>query len=149
MKKFRFSLQSIREIREAQEQAAQRAYGDATRECESAVARLMVLEEDLRGSWQTMRNWSGLRVDELRHGRAWCCVLEEKQKELTADVSRAQRKVDETHAQLVAATRRRESMDRLFRKQHSVHQRNVLVEEQKFLDELATRRAWRPELEAA
>lgn len=149
MKKFRFGLQTIRELREAQEQATQRAYGTAVHECEEIATRLMVLDQDLQGAWQMMRNWSGLRVDELRHGRAWCCVLEENQKKLAAELELAQQKVNEAHARLVDATRQREVMDRLFRKQHRVHERNVVIEQQKFMDEVATRRAWQLELEAA
>ncbi len=149
MKKFRFPLQTIRELREVQEQDAQRIYGVAVRECEDVGTRLTVLDQDIQGAWQSMRNWSGLRVDELRHGRAWCCVLEEKQKLLVAELERAQRKVNESHARLIAATRQREVMDRLFRKQHRVHERDVMREQQKFMDEVATRRAWQLELEAA
>src|SRR3954463_16164330 len=118
MKKFRFTLQTIRELRDAQEQTAQRAYGTAVSECEEVATRLMVLDQDLQGAWQAMRNWSGLRVDELRHGRAWCCVLEDRQKKMAAELERAQQKVNEAHARLLDATRKREVMDRLFRKQH-------------------------------
>lgn len=149
MKKFRFHLQAIRELREAEEQTAQREYGDAVRACEEVATRLLILDEDLRAAWQSMRNQSGLRVDELRHGRAWCCVLEEKQRQLAEELQQAQRKMDEAHAGLVSATRRREAMERLFQRHRRAYERSVMQEEQKFLDEVATRRAWQPELEAA
>jgi flagellar export protein FliJ len=144
MKRFRFSLQSVRELREAQEQAAQRVYAGAVRVCEELATQLMLLERDLQNVWQGLRHHAlaGMRAEQLRHARAWSCVLEEKQKELVAGLATAQKQVDAAHEQLVAATRRRESMDRLFRRKRRSHERETQIEEQKFLDQLATRNAW-------
>jgi flagellar FliJ protein len=146
MKRFRFSLQAVRELREAQEQAAQKAYADAVRACDETATRLVLLDRDLQNVWHSLRHQSlsGMRADQMRHARAWSCILEEKQKDLMAELARAQAQVDAAHAHLVTASRRRESMDRLFGRQRRAHQREQQREDQKFLDELATRNAWEP-----
>ena len=146
MKRFRFSLQAVRELREAEERAAQKTYADAVRRCEEAALQLMLLERDLQNVWHGLRHHAlaGMRADQLRHARAWSCVLEEKQKELAALLAAAQKHLDGVHDQLLTATRRREMLDRLFQQKRRGHEREVQVEEQKFLDEQATRRAWEP-----
>jgi flagellar protein FliJ len=148
MKKFRFPLQTVRDLRDAQEQTAQGAYREAVRVCEHAITLLAVIDDDLRRAWQILRDTPSMCVDDLRKYRGWCGVLDETRQQRAAELECAQRNVTDAHAQLVLATRRREVMDRLFQKQRRVHERNVIVEAQKFLDEIATRRAWRPELEA-
>lgn len=149
MKKFRFPLQTVRELRESQEQTAQRAYHEAVRECEQASLRLATIEGDLRAAWDLLRNDETMCIDETRRRYGWCVVLLESQKLRAAELDAAQRKVEAKHALLVAATRQREVMDRLWEKQRRAFDRDVIIEEQKFLDEIATRRAWQPELEAA
>jgi flagellar export protein FliJ len=145
MKAFRFSLTAVRELRQAEEQAAQKAYADAIRACDEVAVRLVILDRDLQSVWQWLRNSSieGVRADQMRHARSWCVVLEEKQKQLTAELDACQRQVDATHQLLKAATQRRETLDRLLRKQRRAHESEAQHEDQKFLDELATRGAWR------
>jgi flagellar export protein FliJ len=145
MKAFRFSLTAVREVRQSEEQAAQKTYADAIRACDEVAVRLVILDRDLQNVWQGLRNSSleGMRADQMRHARSWCVVLEEKQKQLTAELDACQRHVDTTQRLLKAATQRRETIDRLLRKQLRAHEREVQQEDQKFLDELATRGAWR------
>ncbi len=156
MKKFHFNLSSIRELRQAQEQAAQKRYADSVRACEEAAARLVVLDRDLQNVWSGLRNnlLTGATVAELRHARAWCCALEEKQKVLAGELAVCQRDMDKRHRELQKASQRREAMERLFRRQRRAYEREMQVEDQKFLDEIATRGAWQsprfePQLEAA
>ncbi len=152
MKRFHFPLEAVRELRHTQEQAAQKAFADAVRACEAVAMRLLVIDRDLQGVWQGLRNnlLGGMRVDELRHARAWCCALEDRQKQVARDLATYQKDVDTRHAELGQAARRREAMDRLFRKHRHAYGREELVEEQKFLDEIATRASWQaPQLETA
>lgn len=145
MKAFQFSLHTVRELRQTEEEAAQKALAAAIRACEEAAVRLAMLNRDLENVWQGLRNslLTGMRADQMRHARSWGVVLEERQKQLTAERAGCQRQVDTTRQLLQACTQRREALDRLWRKQKRAHAREVQHEGQKFLDELATRGAGR------
>lgn len=144
MKRFQFSLHAVRDLREAEEESAQKNYAAAVRACEEAAVRLTVLDLDLRNVWQGIRNHvrQGMSAEQMRHAHAWCLVLEAKQKELVKELAVCQRRVDAAHERLQLAMRRREGLDRLHRKQRREHERTARAEEQKFLDEIATRSAW-------
>ncbi|HMJ91369.1 MAG TPA: flagellar export protein FliJ [Candidatus Acidoferrum sp.] len=153
MKRFRFSLSAVQDVRAAEEQSAQKVFADAVRACEEAAVRLMALDRDLQNVWDGMRNSAvqGMRADQMRHAHSWCLVLEDTQKQLAKELSEHQRHVDVAHAALQQATRRREVLDRIFRKHRRAHEYAAQAEDQKFLDEIATRGAWHgvPQLEAA
>jgi flagellar FliJ protein len=145
MKAFRFSLNAVRELRQSEEQAAQKAYAAAIRAREQAEARLVMADRSLQNMWQELRDSSlrGMRADQMQRVRSWGVVLEEQQKQLAGELDDCQRQVNATHQLLKSATQRRETLDRLLRKQRRAHEREVQHEDQKFLDELATRGAWR------
>lgn len=145
MKTFRFSLNSIHELRHSEEQVAQKAFADTIRAFEQAEVRLVMMDRSLQNMWQEMRNSTHqvLRADQMRHAHSWGVVLEEQQKQLAAELAACQRQVDAAHQSLKTATQRREALDRLLRKQRRSYEKEVQHQDQKFLDELATRSAWR------
>lgn len=145
MKIFRFTLHSIREVRQSEEQVAQKALAEALRAVEQAEARLVMMDRSLANMWQELRDNSphAMRADQMRHARLWGSVLEERQQQLAAELAGRQRQVDATQLSLKAATQRRETLDRLLRKQRRAHDCEAQREDQKLLDELATRGAWR------
>ena len=153
MKKFQFSLNAVRELREAEEQAAQNAFAAAVRACEEVAVRLETLDRDLQNVWAGIRNHArqDMRADQMRHAHAWCLVLQDNQKKLAKQLEEFQRQVDAAHRALQVATRRREALDRILQKQRREHQREAQAEDQKFLDEIATRGDWHgaAQLEAA
>jgi flagellar export protein FliJ len=153
MKTFRFSLNSIHELRHSEEQAAQKTFADTIRAFEQAEVRLVMMDRSLQNMWQEMRNstYQVVRADQMRHAHSWGIVLEEQQKQLATELAACQRQVDAAHELLKAATQKREALDRLLLKQRRTHDKAVQHEDQKFLDELATRGAWRgaAQLEAA
>lgn len=144
MKRFRFTLQAVRELREAEEQSAQQAFAAAVRACDEAAQRVATLERELQSVWNGIRHSStqGIRSDELRDAHGWCLVLEARQKTLATEWEACQRQVEATQSALQRATCRREALDRIFRKRRAEHAREIQAEEQKFLDEIATRGAW-------
>lgn len=144
MKAFRFSLHAVRELRQSEEEAAQKAFAGAMRACEEAAGLLAMVDRDLQLAWQGLRESGrhGMRADQMQHARSWCVVLEEQQKKRAAELMVCQRQVDAAHRLMQTATQRREALDRLLRKQRRAHEREMQSANQKFLDEIATRGAW-------
>ena len=141
MKAFRFSLQPLRVLRERKEQVAQKKYVEALRDCESAAGELHLASEELAAGWamlcREMNN--GAAASDLMRTRAWCNVLEGRQKECAAQLQAAQRVLDAMTRELMLARRDREALERYHDKCRRAHDRAAQREEQKQLDELALR----------
>ena len=96
MKPFRFTLQPIRVLREQKEQKAQQAFGEALRLCDQAAFQLQTASDELVAGWNALcRNFSGgVSAMELARTRAWCNVLELRQKERAEALQLAQRAME-------------------------------------------------------
>jgi flagellar export protein FliJ len=148
MKPFRFRLQSIRTLREQKERDAQRWFGDAMRLCEEAAIQLQAASEELAAGWTALCEELsvGVTATRLLRTRAWCNVLELRQKERRAALLDAQRAMDDAWRVMMLATRDRQAMDRYHDKCRHAHERLAQREQQKVLDELGLRRSVAPGL---
>ncbi len=141
MKPFRFSLQSLRVLREQKERAAQVHYTEALRACEEAAARVKSASDELSACWTTLcdKLSAGVNATDLLRTRAWCNVLELRLKERAGALEQARHMVDMVWREMMLATRDRETLDRFHDKRRRVYDREVQREDQKRLDELALR----------
>jgi flagellar export protein FliJ len=146
MRPFRFSLQSIRVLREQRERDAQQKFGEAMRVCEEATFQLQKASDELAAGWDSLCRElaSGVAAMKLLKTRAWCNVLEQRQKDRRARLLNARRDMDEAWRGMMLATRDREALDRYHDKLRRTYDREVQREEQKGLDELGLRRALLP-----
>ena len=146
MKPFRFTLQPIRVLREQKEQKAQQAFGEALRLCDQAAFQLQTASDELVAGWNALcRNFSGgVSAMELARTRAWCNVLELRQKERAEALQLAQRAMEAAMKQMMLATRDREALDKYHDKRRRAYDRDAQRDEQKTLDELGVRRAMTP-----
>lgn len=143
MKRFNFSLQPIRVLREQKEQAAQQNYVLALRACEEAAAHVRTAGEELAACWTTLGDKlaSGTEATDLLRTRAWCNVLELRLRERTGALEKARLDVDNVWREMLLATRDRETLDRFHDRARRSYDRDVQRAEQKEMDELALRGA--------
>ncbi|HLP77484.1 MAG TPA: flagellar export protein FliJ [Candidatus Paceibacterota bacterium] len=142
MKPFRFTLQPIRVIREQKEQKAQKVFGDALRLCDDAAFQLKVASDELVAAWSALCHdmSTGVNAAQLARTRAWCNVLELRQKERAEALQHARRAMDAALKSMHLATRDREAIDHYHDKRRTAYNVEVQREEQKNLDELGLRR---------
>ncbi len=145
MKRFQFSLEAVREVRQSEEQAAQRALADSLLAREEVALRLVRLEGELKQAWQGLSTGAlrGNLAEHIQHAHSWCVLLEERKNKLNAELTACRRKVAANQQILKIAMQRREALDRLRSKQRETHEREEQHQNQQNLDEIATRRAWR------
>jgi flagellar export protein FliJ len=148
MKAFRFSLQPIRVLREQREQDAQRNFAEAMRVCEEAAFQLQAASDELAAAWTALCEElsTGAVATKLIRTRAWCSVLELRQKERTTALQKAQRLMDHAWREMVAASRDRKALDSYYDKCRRAHDRKAQREEQKMMDEIGVRRTMLPGL---
>jgi flagellar export protein FliJ len=142
MKPFRFSLQPVRVLREQREQQMQRRFGEAMRRREDAVIALQQAGDELAAEWNALCEElsSGVAMSTLLKSRAWCNVLEQRQKQRRVELIEAQHAMDAAWRDMMLATRDREALDKFHDKCRRAHDREVQRGEQKVLDELGVRR---------
>lgn len=143
MKPFRFSLQPIRVLREQKEQKAQKAFGEAMRACDQASMQLRNATDELAAGWNVLCREisSGVNAEQLARSRAWCNVLELRQKERAEALQRAERAKEAAMHQMLLATRDRETIENYHDKCRVAYDQHSQREEQKSLDEVGLRRA--------
>jgi len=148
MKPFRFPLQSIRVLRERKEQVAQQRFAQAMLACEEAAFQLQAASDALAAGWNSLCEElsTGVIATRLARTRAWCSVLEQRQKERSAALQQARRLMDSAWREMMLATRDREALDRFHDKCRRAHDRETQREDQKQLDEVGVRRAVTPSL---
>lgn len=154
MKPFRFSLQSVRIIRERKEQTAQQHYARVLGEYEAATTALRLANEELAAGWGALCKQValGASATDLRQSRSWCTALESRQMERAESVKKARYELDAASRDLLSATQCRQAIERLHDKHRDHHAREVQREEQKVLDEMGLRlnpngellRGWAP-----
>src|SRR5262249_12466388 len=146
MKRFRFALQPIRVLREQRERTAQQLFAEAMRACEDAAFELQEASDALAAGWTALCEElsTGVAATKLMRTRAWCSVLEHRQKERVENLNRVRRAMDDAWREMMLATRDREALDRYHDKCRRAHDREVQREEQKTLDEFGVRRALTP-----
>ena len=141
MKPFRFTLQSVRVLRERKEQVAQQNYADKLRRHERAVAGLQRANDELAASWEALCHElsQGSAAAELRRARSWCGALETRQKEFAVELQQAAYALEAASRELMNAARDRQALDRLHDKHRATYNRESQREEQKLLDEMGLR----------
>ncbi len=139
MKPFRFPLQPLRVLREQKEQAAQKTYAEALRDCERAATSVRNASMELDDAWTVLNQEiaKGATGIQLLRLRAWCNVLELRVRDHTRDLERARENSDAMWQALMIATRNRESLEELHDRKRRAHERESQRAEQNMIDELA------------
>jgi flagellar export protein FliJ len=148
MKPFRFSLQSLRVLRQHKERNAQQRFAEAMRVCEEAAFQLQEASDELAAGWTSLCEElaGGVSATRLLRTRSWCNVLEARQKDRAEALRSVRSAMDAAWREMMLATRDREALDRHHDKCRRAYERDAQREEQKRLDEIGIRRATVPEL---
>ena len=141
MKPFRFSLQSVRVLRERKEQLAQQRYAEAIRAHDLAGVRWQRAREELAQQWRNLAHTiaRGAEAAELRRAQAWGAALETRQQERAAELQSARSARDRALQELTEAARDRQALERLHDRHRLAHDRSAQRAEQKVLDEMGLR----------
>lgn len=142
MKPFRFSLESLRTLRQQKERVAQQHYARALAAGEAAAARLADADRELAAAWERLVTElsDGAAAAQILGRRAWCATLETRRNERQSALNEARRAAEKAFQEMVVAVRDREALDRFCEKSRRAHALGVQREEQKMFDELAVQK---------
>jgi flagellar export protein FliJ len=151
MKPFKFTLESVRILRQRKEQEAMDHYARMLLARRQAVERMETAQGQVSAGWQALRNLvnQGCEAAKAAQMQMYQRALKSLLDECIVAVGVAERRVNAAQQAMLMARQQREIVDSCFDKQKARHQRETARAEQKFLDDLAGRRsasmfAWNP-----
>src|ERR1041385_3159044 len=141
MKRFEFKLQAVLTLRQRAEQIALEKYSRSIQQRQSAADRLAETEMELCDS---RRQWLNALADGCPAGRAaqmlgFCHVLEERKKRCEASLHQADVDLSQSSQKMILARQQREAVEKFLARQRERHERQLLNEELKRIDELSHR----------
>jgi flagellar export protein FliJ len=155
MKAFRFTLEAVQTLRHRQEQQAMEIYVHALLARQQVLDRLEAVQDQIRLNQQEMKRLlaAACAASQLAQASQYERALEKQQAEQILALALAERRVQNTFQAMLAARQRNKMIENLRAGQHARHQRAEWREEQKLLDDLASRRgrpilAWHREAAA-
>jgi len=142
MKAFKSSLQSLRTLREQQEQDALQNYGKTLQAQEQARNRLDDVLGELEACWVELQQLldKGGESSALAKLQAYGVTVERRRLECEYALQVARNNARLAFTKLLAARHARAVVDKLLEAQRRRYQRHCRRQEQKQLDELASRR---------
>ena len=142
MKAFKFTLEAVRTLRTRQEKNALEQYGKAVKTREQAVALLWKAREELGKIFQERMNLSeGAAASDLAQLERWTGEVATRERECLQNVQLASMRVEDAWQDLLKARQEREIVEKFLDRQRERYDRALDREEQKSLDELASRQA--------
>ena len=139
MKKFRFTLQAVRTLRQRAEQVALEHYAQALLAHRQALDKLEAVQRELQSLWAQWQEKlsGGLPAIQLAQLQAYVRTVQERQQEGEKAVAASLRRVNHQSKELLRARQQREVVERHFEQRKQRYDRELEAAEQKLLDELA------------
>lgn len=142
MHRFVFRLESVRRLRQQQEQAIQVELAVAMRE-RNAVANEILASRDAEAELYEYLRQPGRTAAEMSHVAAYGSLHRQRIFDMGVKLRQYDKSVELVRTRLADARGRREALDRLREKDHAQWRTALLQEEQAEHDEVATMRAGR------
>lgn len=142
MKKFRFTLEPVRILRERQEQEAMENYANALEAQRQALAKMTSLQQELLQAQDNIKTRlvQATPVTQIVHQQLYCLHLEEQAKAALTEIRQIEKKVKQAMQDMIDARHQREVVDKFLANQRAAYDRSLNVEEQKNIDEIAAHR---------
>jgi flagellar export protein FliJ len=142
MKRFRFTLEAVGTVRQRQEQKAMEQYARSLVVRRQAAEALAAAERELNQCWEDWRGRlaGGCTAAEAAQAHAYQRSLAQRRDDCFQALESADRRVNTAMQAMLLARQEREIVDKCCEKQKARHLREQGRGEQKFLDDLASRR---------
>lgn len=137
MKKFKFKLNKVLEVREIEEEQAQNRLLEAqqkAREIEENINSLEGIQEDL---YQSIRKSEGISIDENIAYRNYIHNNRQKINETKRTLSAQEEKVLISRENYLEKRKKKEALEKVKNKEYNRYYKDILLKEQKELDEMA------------
>ncbi|MDI3546974.1 MAG: flagellar protein FliJ [Halanaerobiales bacterium] len=139
MKKFKFNLEKVLEVRQIEEELAQNRLFQARQRAEEIEKQLTRLEDLQKGLYSFLRGEKELSVAENIQARNYMYINRRKIAETEESFLSQEREVARCREDFLDRRRKREVLEKLKEKEFKRYHRKLLYKEQKELDEIGQR----------
>ena len=138
MKPFNFSLSTVLQVRETEEQQARENHATAQEALDVLLMKQRLVEEDIESNLAACRQaFDGqVRSGTIAHLQAALRELRVQLEAFQPEVQRLSTAAQARFQELLQARQRRESLEKLKDKQHTAHRQHEARTEQQAIDEL-------------
>ena len=141
MKRFHFNLAAVLTVRQSAENAALKTYAEALLAKQKAFARVDAVHREREENWAQIRlaftsQCAAAKIDQLRK---YTTSLEEELVRREAALAEAEREVSAALQKVLGARQQRQAIETFRENQRLQYDRELIREEQKFIDDLARR----------
>ncbi len=151
MKAFHFSLEAVQTVRQRQEQQAMEQYVRALLARQQALDQLDLIRDRILQNHQELNRLlsAGCTAAVVTQAHHFERALQKQQADRLASLALVERRVNAAFQAMILARQKRKTVESFRKRQLARHQRAENREEQKMLDDLASRRersifAWNP-----
>jgi flagellar export protein FliJ len=142
MKRFHFSLGAVLTVRKSAENAALKSYAEALLLKQNAFTLVEAVHRELGANWTQIRlafasHCAAVKIDQLRQ---YATSLEADLVRGEAALSEAERELSAALQTMLGARQQRQAIDSFRENQRAQYGRELVREDQKFLDDLSRRR---------
>lgn len=147
MKPFRYKLRALEMLRERHEHDALERYALALAQRAQALHHVEAAERDLCAARFELqaRVTTGCAAHELNRLQLHCESMQKRRARSVIEMQSAERSVNQRLAEMLAARREREAVEKHHQKSLDEHRRAGQREEQRWLDDLTPQRGLLPE----
>jgi flagellar FliJ protein len=147
VRRFRFELEKLLELRSYAEREAELALARAMGELSSIESKIQALAVE-RTEVASQRFARGRGVAEIRHAEAYILRLDQTKEKLLEAAAAAALGVEKEREKFIEASRERKIIDKLKEKRAAEHRKAALDEEMKVVDDISSGSAARKALNA-
>lgn len=147
MRRFRFELEKLLELRSYAEREAELALARAMGELSSIESKIQALAVE-RTEVASSRFARGRGVAEIRHAEAYILRLDQTKEKLLEAAAAAALAVEKEREKFIEASRERKIIDKLKEKKAAEHRKASLDEEMKVVDDISSGSAARKAVNA-
>ena len=141
MKRFRFSLQAVRVLREREERSAREYFAHAVRARQNASTALETCESELDAGRRELLalQTNGASIAAIRQALAHCGEREQQVAQRRKTLGLAEKQATEAWNKLLEARQQLDVVDKFHARRREDYDRELRREEQKQLDEMSGR----------
>jgi flagellar export protein FliJ len=138
MKQFQFSLNTVLGVRSNEEQLAAKGHATAQEALEAILMQRQLVEEAIQSNLAACQQaFDGqVKSGTIAHLQAALRELRAQLEAFIPELQRLQAEADAKWQELLQARQRREALEKLKNKQHSVHLKHEVHTEQQAIDEM-------------
>ncbi len=139
MKKFKFKLNKVLEVRQIEEDQAQQLLIEAQEKEKRIKEEILGLQDKQNDLYQYLRNSEGITLEENLLYRKFIQINRQNIKDGEKSLLAQQEEVRLVRGDFLEKRKKREVLEKLKEKNYKRHYKEMLLKEQKVLDEIGNR----------